>query len=809
MQKIFSPCLLTLSLSLLLPLPAARAADSPHVTLTNGQTETVASGQSVSFNNTGDNSDISIKGTSTSAANKITINNSGTISSAPGSTSGRAIRDASGSSNSVINNNAGGLITSSGDDTISVTAASGNTTASIIDVENHGTIQSLDANGSGTTIPGKSGNQAVNVAATTSGNSMINNYDNGVIWATAADGVRPGSGGFVNNDGFIYSNAFQGSGSDGIDVEGKSVSGQTFNLVVSGVTIVNGATTTVPGGTVAAYQSSTPLSGYVGASTNVAMTESTIEGGRHGITGGNVGVAGGTAQVGGYLGDGSYSMSVTNNQGALIEGQDGSGINIDGFGIKNGSKFYTNESVVVNNYGTITGNGISRDGDGIDVDGDVAVNNQGSILSKNSASTTPGTIEFSEGVTVGGGTITNGSSTNSAATIEGSVASGNTSAVGRGITLAGIDHDTADVDFPIESIYENSSITNSGLIKGDSESGVAVLGTTGGGYSVTITNNATGTIAGDNTGTSERANITYNSVTSSNGQSLNQGAIELDDAGNTYEVDNYGTITQSGASGVAVAMHSTSSNVLNIYGGSIGGDVTGDTSADSKMTIATGTNGTFSFAHNISNFAVEVKTGKFTLNGTISGGTTTIDAGATLGGNANVGGLIISGTLSPGNSPGKVTATSVVLNPTGDFLLQVDTDGSTGAAGTNWDQLAVSGLVDGSALGTGAGQQFSFNLQSLMPNDTAGSLASWNPDVNHVWHDVVTSTAFTTPLSSQDFSVNSSGFANRLDGSFSIQTDGTSLDLVYTAAPEPGTWAMLVGGVTLLFVAARRRKLAL
>jgi hypothetical protein len=100
-----------------------------------------------------------------------------------------------------------------------------------------------------------------------------------------------------------------------------------------------------------------------------------------------------------------------------IQNDDGAGINIDGFN--------ANEVVTIQNDGTITGNGVTSDGDGVDVDGIVNLTNTGVIQSLNSFSDVPG--EASEGVTIGGGTITNSGA------IEGDVAEGNANAVGRGL----------------------------------------------------------------------------------------------------------------------------------------------------------------------------------------------------------------------------------------------------------------------------------------------------------------------------------------------------------------------------------------
>ncbi len=128
-------------------------------------------------------------------------------------------------------------------------------------------------------------------------------------------------------------------------------------------------------------------------------------------------------------------MTVTNNSNGQIIGQDGSGINIDGTANSSG---VTTESVTITNAGLIQGTGTSGDGDGVDVDGLVKLKNlsTGTIISTNSIGAS-GSTEKSEGVTVGGGTIDN------FGLIEGDVLHGNTMAVGRGITLAGVDKNSS------------------------------------------------------------------------------------------------------------------------------------------------------------------------------------------------------------------------------------------------------------------------------------------------------------------------------------------------------------------------------
>jgi len=456
-----------------------------------------------------------------------TIVNSGSITQTG---TGRVIRDNTGGLTLDVTNNVGALMEAVDNDVIQMNKSNSN-----IVFNNFGTLTSNNLS--------KGGEQAIDFNAITTGSNVLNNFSTGVIQAIEADAVRPGVNGVVNNDGIIKStNLVVGdNSSDGIDAQANS-----------GITIVNATTGTA----------TTPGTGL-------------IEGARHGITGGNTDVTT----------NGTFVMNITNNLGGTIQGDDGSGINIDGF---NG-----NEVVTIVNHGTITGNGVTGDGDGVDVDGLVNLVNTGTIKSLQAFN------DNSEGVTVGGGTIVN------SGTIEGDNVNGG---IGRGITLAGIDKDpTTDAAIPTEGIYANTSITNSGLIRGQSDSGIAVTGAANA-FTVTITNLAGGVIEGGG---------------------LTAAAILT--GGNNATVIDYGTITAD-SSGKAVDLGSGNSS-LQILGGSavINGGINGGTGT-SSLSIIPGTGNSFNYAGAISNFAsVLIGAGTVTLNGISTyTGSTNITAGGTL-----------------------------------------------------------------------------------------------------------------------------------------------------------------------------------
>ena len=153
-----------------------------------------------------------------------------------------------------------------------------------ISFDNYGSLISLNASASGS--------QAIDWNAITTGSNTLHNSPTGLIQASEADAVRPGVNGHVINEGTIKAITSTGSSSDGVD-------GQTNNGLV------------------------TDNNGH-----------GLIEGGRHGITGGaaNAGV--------------NFNLSVTNQHDATIQGDNGSGMNIDGFN--------ANEVVTIRNDGTIT-----------------------------------------------------------------------------------------------------------------------------------------------------------------------------------------------------------------------------------------------------------------------------------------------------------------------------------------------------------------------------------------------------------------------------------------------------------------------
>lgn len=605
-------------------LVGALPARAGSFTVAAGATDTTAktlgsgSGQTGSIAATGT---LSVSGGTvavTISGSNATLTNDGTITQTG---SGRAIRDNAGVTGLVVTNgsatNSAALIQTADGDVMQM-----NKSPASVTFYNYGTLTSLNASAGGS--------QAIDWAAIQSGSNILYNYATGVIQASEADAVRPGVGGFVYNDGLIKSTTASGSSSDGVDAQNNS-----------GITIVNA----------------------------FSAASGTIEGGRHGITGGALDAL--TA----------YTMSITNNVGGTIQGDNGSGINIDGFN--------SLETVTIVNHGTITGNGHdigdgkSHDGDGVDVDGLVDLTNTGTIKSINAFSLLADGLGYSEGITVGGGTVIN------SGLIEGDVSVGNTNAVGRGITFVGNDTATPGVR---EAIYGDVNLTNQsgGVIRGQTDSAI-VVGGPASGHTVSITNEAGGLIEGSG-----------------------DTAAVIQTGEDNDTVTNAGTITHTGGSSKWAVALGAGDDHLVLHGGTITGGLDGGSGGETAgdvMTVAPGSAGdTLALGGTITNFEkIDVTLGALELTGALH---LAID-GATAGVTGGYGQLVFdaanTGTLMLN---GATLDLSLGFTPTaGEQFTLVDfANGTVFASGT------FAGLGEGGTVTVG-GTSFSISYVGGTGND--------------------------------------------------------------------------------------------
>lgn len=501
----------------------------------------------------------------------------------------------------------------------------------------------------------------------------------GLLKASEADAVRPGVNGVVNNYGTIQSVTTTGSSSDAVDLQANS-----------GIQVFNYAT-------------------------------GLVQGARHGITGGpDTDIA--------------FTVSVTNAAGGTISGLNGSGINLDGYSGKQ-------TATIVNN-GTIIGYGVTGDGDGVDADGVANITNTGIIRSLNAVAASGETKAYSEGISVGGGTILN------SGTIEGLVSSGNTVAVGRGITLAGNDVKGA-AEGTREGLYGNAVISNQsgGLIRGSSDSAIVVVGATNS-YTVSINNNAGAAIVG--------------------GGTVNAAIVGN---GNATTIVTGGIINGS-SSGKAIALGS-GINSVTITGGTISGSINGGSGGQNTLALNAGAGNSFAYAGAISNFSkVEVQSGNVTFSGVSSYSGSTVLSG---------------GQLTLDGAQRLSSASALVLN---GGTLQLS---NAGAAGQSFASLTLSAdssvLLGGSSLTFGALGSVVSGATLTFTEAASGAYAF------RLLGDYSSDSSFLALLSATH--INGLGASYTYDGTYTKIT---------AAVPEPSTYAMLFAGLGLMGVVARRRR---
>jgi hypothetical protein len=214
------------------------------------------------------------------------------------------------------------------------------------------------------------------------------------------------------------------------------------------------------------------------------------------------------------------------------------------------------------------------------------------------------------------------------------------------------------------------------------------------------------------------------------------------------------------------------------------------------------------------NLTVPANSGLLAINGTV--GNVTLSSGSRLGGTGTVGIATVGAGafLAPGNSPGTLNATTLVLGPgsTFDWEVQNATDLTNG-----FDKIVLSGNLDLS--GVAPGQKVTFRIISRLGSgdgNQSGNPLNFDPpgvaaqptvfqfgtvgglSLNAGTTNI--SDVFQFDLSQFTYSDGSSSNA----GLWSIDYSAGVVTL--TAVPEPSTYGFAMGALALAAAAIRRRK---
>lgn len=189
------------------------------------------------------------------------------------------------------------------------------------------------------------------------------------------------------------------------------------------------------------------------------------------------------------------------------------------------------------------------------------------------------------------------------------------------------------------------------------------------------------------------------------------------------------------------------------------------------------------------------------VNGILAGsGTLTVNG--TIGGSGSINRAFTIGTgavLSPGNSPGTLSTVAETWASGGCYLWQIND--AAGAAGSAWDLVNVNGTL---SITSGSSSPFKLVLQTYTLADSTGLLSNFDQNEDYVWK--IASATSISGFNANNFLVDTSAFANPLNGAFSVTGDATGIYLNYTAVPEPSANAVLcAAAMAVVFVARRRR----
>jgi len=588
---------------------------------------------------------------------------------------------------------------------------------------------------------GGAGAVIINSQSTYTGETRFNQAASGVVRlgtnnalstnSAVVMGFSSGNGGILDLNGFnqTFTSLASGAGSGSIRNSGASTStlsitgsaNTTFGLIIS-----NAA------GAIAFSKSGTGTITLTNANTFTGGT--TLSGG--GITLSDVGTLGGSGNAvtvsGGTLNLGG-STSVTN-----------ASLTISGGTLTNGT---FNAPTYNLNGGTVAGNlGAGT----INAGGSTALNGTAAATTVN---ITNGTLTLGSadrladgaGVSIAGGTLAMGANNDTVGSL--TISTGTLS--GSGILTA--------------STYA----LNGGTITGNLGAGTINVG---------------GNAALNGTAAATVININSGTLTLGSGSRFTGTTPAVTMAGGTLALGGNETIgSLTGSSGTVALGANTltvgGANTSTTYSSGITGTGGGLTKAG---------NGTLTLAANTSyTGTTTINGGTLVYNSTNTGTAVTVNSGGTLSGSGSAGATTINsgGTMNPGNSPGTQTYASLTWEGGGNYNWQLyDADG---AAGTGYDTFNSTGAF---TINATSGNKFNINLWTLsgIDPDENGNALNFSAGNNYTW--TLGTFSSISGFSADAFTINTGafngtgGFANTFGaGVFSIDTNATSLLLVYTA----------------------------
>jgi autotransporter-associated beta strand protein len=297
-------------------------------------------------------------------------------------------------------------------------------------------------------------------------------------------------------------------------------------------------------------------------------------------------------------------------------------------------------------------------------------------------------------------------------------------------------------------------------------------------------------------------NVTAGTLTI-NGGSNTAGNINV--SGGTL---NLGTASSAGTGRIVIsgtgtvnASNSGFTNNVTIQGGTLN---LNNLNVTSMISFS---GGTFINANNFSG-TIYVSGGALDAASGIKG-THTYASGARLIGNGTVGAVTLNSgaILAPGNSIGTVSMSSLAVR--GGAIFNIEIQDPTRAAGVGYDKTNITGALDLTNLSSS--NKATIKLFSLDGTGLAGDLAnaiSVNRNLALMSYGSLNLPAGTNLSDIFTIDTSSLTFNRGLAANGTLYNDSANNQLVLQLSPipEPSTYGMVIGGLSLLAIGARRRQ---
>ena len=395
-------------------------------------------------------------------------------------------------------------------------------------------------------------------------------------------------------------------------------------------------------------------------------------------------------------------------------------------------------------------------------------------------------------------------------------AQGNVTVAGGGVTVdAGMQFSTDNYTISGGAIDMAGANAAANTITTDANVGATISSIVSGSAGLTKAGTGTLTLGGANTytgGTLVSAGELIGNTTSLLRNITNNATLTFDESGSgtyagdisgtgTLVKDNTGTVILTGANTQATGGTLIIDGTLQIGSGGTSGSLAGAIDNDGTLifnrsdditqsAVISGTGavtkqgaGTLTMsAVNTFSGATTISAGELVVNGTNASSAVTVASSTTLSGSGEVGGLTVSGLLSPGNSIGTLSAGSTVFDGGGSFQLEMYDWTST--AGTGWDLLAITGDL---TLSNTSGNPFTIDLVSFSDSTTPGVSVNFNANQSFTNTFVTyTGSLLGETFAENLFTVSTNSFQNPVNGTFSITNVSGGLALLYVTSFDPG-----------------------